>query len=529
MIPKVAGKLLPILLFIQFFMPFQLLADIGVGPRNEVPQEGITSNFQGWNRKQAIIIDHERVAGSSDLVDFPFLVTLDHLASEVVDGGVNSALNGGGDLRFSSDANGNNRLAIEVVEFVTSALPGNRKCQIWVKLPVLSAVSNPTIYVWYNKLGAVQPVPIDPYGSRAVWSNYYFVSHNGLFDSATGQSLTVAGSPTVGITPYGGMSWKGNGITDYTYMADGGIDLSSNVSVSIWKKNTVPTDNFGHAFALGNATGWMTLKSYGSTENIAAMTFFSSALQSQSSGEGARIQPSGYQLGWHYFSVSETTVVGQGELMRADGIPATLPPTTGHSWPRPAQSGLIMMGNVLGENRLLEGELSEFRVSLSIISPEFSDTDYNNMVSPMTFAYPGVPVDTEDPDIGDPEGGKWVRNGADIYYENGNVGIGTTDPGEWKMAVNGKIRAKELKVEIANWPDYVFDRNYVLPTLIEVEKHIKDKGHLINVPSAGEIKANGLEVGAMNRLLLEKIEELTLYLLQQEERIKRLENNSLKN
>lgn len=101
---------------------------------------------------------------------------------------------------------------------------------------------------------------------------------------------------------------------------------------------------------------------------------------------------------------------------------------------------------------------------------------------------------------------------------NGNLGIGTTNPGVYKLAVKGKIRAEEIKVE-TGWADYVFKNDYNLPTLEEVEKHIKEKGHLINIPSAAEVEENGIQLGEMNRLLLEKIEELTLYILEQEEKL----------
>ncbi len=106
-----------------------------------------------------------------------------------------------------------------------------------------------------------------------------------------------------------------------------------------------------------------------------------------------------------------------------------------------------------------------------------------------------------------------------IIMDNGNVGIGTTTPNT-KLAVNGNIRAKEIKVETANWPDYVFNKNYKLPTLKEVQKHIQEKGHLPNIPSAKEVKTNGIELGEMDKLLLEKIEELTLYILEQEKKLK---------
>lgn len=96
---------------------------------------------------------------------------------------------------------------------------------------------------------------------------------------------------------------------------------------------------------------------------------------------------------------------------------------------------------------------------------------------------------------------------------NGNIGIGTLAPSS-KLAVNGKIRAHEIKVEVANWPDYVFVKGYQLPTLQETEQHIKQKGHLKDIPSAEEVKANGIDLGEMNAMLLKKIEELTLHLIQ---------------
>jgi len=106
--------------------------------------------------------------------------------------------------------------------------------------------------------------------------------------------------------------------------------------------------------------------------------------------------------------------------------------------------------------------------------------------------------------------------------QNGNVGIGTSSP-DSKLAVNGNIHAKEVKVNLTGWPDYVFTNNYDLPTLEEVKRHIQEKRHLINIPSASEVKAHGIELGEMNKLLLEKIEELTLYTIQQEEKLKKME------
>ncbi|WP_165503546.1 hypothetical protein [Pedobacter hiemivivus] len=107
-----------------------------------------------------------------------------------------------------------------------------------------------------------------------------------------------------------------------------------------------------------------------------------------------------------------------------------------------------------------------------------------------------------------------VNNAAIAIMANKNVGIGTNDPKDYKLAVNGKIRAQEIKVEASPWPDYVFKSTYTLPSLREIENHIKENGHLPGIPSAAEVKANGIDLGEMNAKLLQKIEELTLYLIE---------------
>ncbi|WP_051336016.1 hypothetical protein [Aquimarina latercula] len=100
--------------------------------------------------------------------------------------------------------------------------------------------------------------------------------------------------------------------------------------------------------------------------------------------------------------------------------------------------------------------------------------------------------------------------------KNGNVGIGTADTKGYKLGVKGKIAAEEVKVALhSNWPDYVFKDSYNLPTLQQVENHIAEKGHLENIPSAAEVGENGIQLGEMNAKLLQKIEELTLYMIEQ--------------
>lgn len=113
---------------------------------------------------------------------------------------------------------------------------------------------------------------------------------------------------------------------------------------------------------------------------------------------------------------------------------------------------------------------------------------------------------------------------------DGNVGIGTTNP-QNKLDVNGAVHAKEVKVDMTGWADFVFQKDYQLPALEEVENHIQEKGHLPNLPTAKEVIDNGLSLGESQKLLLQKIEELTLYAIEQNKEIQQLkkELKTLKN
>lgn len=107
---------------------------------------------------------------------------------------------------------------------------------------------------------------------------------------------------------------------------------------------------------------------------------------------------------------------------------------------------------------------------------------------------------------------------------NGNVGIGTTTPTE-RLSVNGNIRAKEIKVETANWPDYVFRDNYRMQSLTELEEYIKVNKHLPDMPSAQKAEKEGIDLGEMNKLLLKKVEELTLHVIELSKKLDQQDKN----
>src|SRR5512147_2002406 len=93
----------------------------------------------------------------------------------------------------------------------------------------------------------------------------------------------------------------------------------------------------------------------------------------------------------------------------------------------------------------------------------------------------------------------------------GSVCIGTTNPGSFKLAVEGKIGAREVQVTATNpFPDYVFESGYRLLPLEDLESHVRTQKHLPGVPTAAEVSREGINVGAFQTQLLEKVEELTL-------------------
>ncbi len=112
-----------------------------------------------------------------------------------------------------------------------------------------------------------------------------------------------------------------------------------------------------------------------------------------------------------------------------------------------------------------------------------------------------------------------------IVKDGGNVGIGTDQlASEYKLSVNGKVACEEVLVENSdNWPDFVFENNYDLTKLEDLETIIISNKHLPGLPSASEVSEKGFHLAEMQKKLLQKIEELTLYTIEQNKQIKQLQ------
>ena len=116
--------------------------------------------------------------------------------------------------------------------------------------------------------------------------------------------------------------------------------------------------------------------------------------------------------------------------------------------------------------------------------------------------------------------------GGKTYIGTAGMGVGTTTLASgYMVSVNGKIICEELKVQDSgDWPDYVFADEYELKSLEEVEAHIEANSHLPGVPNAATVEEEGIMIGEMQKVMMEKIEELTLYMIDANKKIKQLEN-----
>ncbi|SKD07866.1 hypothetical protein SAMN05660461_3849 [Chitinophaga ginsengisegetis] len=119
-------------------------------------------------------------------------------------------------------------------------------------------------------------------------------------------------------------------------------------------------------------------------------------------------------------------------------------------------------------------------------------------------------------------GGTTATNQKTLIITDAGVGIGTLTP-QSELSVKGTITAQRVKVTQTGWADYVFHKNYQLPSLAEVEAYVRSNQHLEGIPSAAEVEKEGIDVGEMNKKLLAKVEELTLYLIEQNKKITALE------
>ena len=158
--------------------------------------------------------------------------------------------------------------------------------------------------------------------------------------------------------------------------------------------------------------------------------------------------------------------------------------------------------NFLGKNIYLVNNGNVLR-----FLPSNSDVEIGSSTGNLTFWYSGV---------------GYTKLTCGNLIALGKIGIGTSEPDD-PLTVNGTIHAQEVKIDLDVPADFVFGPEYKLMALQDVEQFVKTNNHLPEIPSASEIKQNGLNMGEMQNKLLQKIEEMTLYIISQQKQIDELQ------
>ncbi len=185
------------------------------------------------------------------------------------------------------------------------------------------------------------------------------------------------------------------------------------------------------------------------------------------------------------------------------------------------------MGNgAIGRFRIQTGDVGEGYIFNMAFRRRAGDIEFTQGVyNPNTLSWSSFNMfnaDTRTFSISEGVNNYLFENEGHLLFNNlKSVGINVPD-GEADakldgiaLGVNGTIMATELIVkEYGNWPDFVFEEDYNLMSLYELEKHINTNGHLPNVPNEAEVHENGVHLGKMSAILLQKVEELTLYVIE---------------
>ena len=388
----------------------------------------------GWGRKQEITVDNTKVSGSGSHTDFIFPVTLDHLDAEVVNGGGNSALTNGDDIRFTTDVDGTTEIPFHIAAFVADATEGNRKCAIFVKVPSLSTSADTSIWIWYRNASASPYAVTDTYGRNAVWAQYEAVilgnEASGTLYDATGNgydATLTSGTQTATATnhPLAGLTWIDfDGSSWYTLASSQGmLDGSASMFLSAWHYGD---NNFSWQGLIGNRnntpsdSNWFHL-------------YHKPLVQARISGTVDEIAGSpAYGSSELHFTAGQHTgtalyIYGDGALIGTDSTIFVPSGITGVADYR--------LGTYYSAAARYNGRAGLWKAGLGTYSADWLLTEYNSVNSPSTFASAGTPEDV-------------VANNP----ATGSVVItGTTTQGETLTATDTIADADGLGTFIYTW------------------------------------------------------------------------------
>jgi len=356
------------------------------------------------NRKCELVIQSSQVP--ANLTDFPLLLTEATLPLGMFNAdGTNPALNGGGDIRFSSDAGGSTRLSCEIVTFTTDNNPTKGTAEIWVKVPFVSSSSDTSIWVWYDSTGATQPAASAAYGSESVWdANYMGVWHlnETVTDEATTGNHSDATSNNNDGTQDGnddiagkiGTAQDFDGTDDVGMGAPASLEMgTADLTVSAWVKISTTPLQESIIIAKGAAGSFDTGYHF-RYDNLSGgeFRFFL--------GDGTRVTArSNNTLGlhdntWHLVAAVadrsadvtfyvDGSPAGTDDISSKDGIDIT---------DATENFAIGCYGGGCGGPLEMIGGIDEARVSTTLRSADWITAEYNNQDTPSTFVIEGTPA-----------------------------------------------------------------------------------------------------------------------------------------
>ena len=351
-----------------------------------------------WAIKCKLTIQSAKVP--TTLTDFPVLLDLSSLPSEMFDAdGTGPALNGGGDIRFSSDVNGATQLPCEVVSFVTDNNPANGSAEIYVKVPSVASASNTDIYIWYGKSGEVQPIETDTYGKHNVWdSNFVLVMHlNDVTTSTVNDSTSngingtkyAANEPVEATGVVGkGQSFDGSNDRILTPNASDALDITTTLTLEAIIKPSILLNS--------SQTDYRTIIS---RQQIPTTGRDSYIIAINPSGklhlgsQGGSIQ--GTQVSWAsdtvYHIAGTYNSTGLTGNLYVDGVAEVLT-LSSYDAMAGGSNSLVIGTWSTATLQHFPGIIDEVRISKVVRSADWILTTYNNLSDPATFVVEGTPT-----------------------------------------------------------------------------------------------------------------------------------------
>lgn len=373
------------------YVPTSLTDDIVVKPLLTAASTYIAPTTT-LRRKCEIVINYTKVGES--VTNFPVLLTKENFPTEAYDGGIYSAQNGGGDLKFTTDSAGLNQIPCEVVVFRTGNTP---LIEVWIKLDLSNAV-NTSIWAWYNNTAGTitQPAASSTYGSQNVWDNYHqFVGHfNYGVVPTTNFKNSITDSTSNGYNPifsgWQAKGWRNGFVGNDTYGAGWGyaygttsqVAFSGSVdyTVSGWIKTenaSYPNVNSTLAGKTGSGNGWMLYFTTNGVVRVYSQTTYYESVSLPFNDNK-----------WHHIVGIKSGTAG---IIYFDGQVASGSGTINASITNAASYRFELGKYGNGGAGYITGFVDEIKVANTARSAGWVLTEYNNQGSPSTFATPQTP------------------------------------------------------------------------------------------------------------------------------------------